>query len=457
MSDTYRVLIVDLLGLALGADGQPSADEIEAYVQQTGGQFHRGSARGVGALTPGIVHFFYCPSLSTEAELLDEAAVGYDAVIAAATIVPAGAQFPLGGVRIGAGTGNMRSTSWGGGTGDGGVAPLMNTPGINSRATAQAVFKAILRLRPDLDFDRLHELVVAGQFDTGRDLWKHPTRKLETHRLGVIGFGNIGRDVARLGRAFGMEVTVHARPRHRDWIEAEGFTYAATIKDAAQGSDILSVHVGLGALNAETGTYANAGIIGTEILSAMNDNALVVNFDRGEVVDTTALGAALGSGKVGHAVIDADIFVPPGGEPTGPLAPYLPLARTFPGRVLLLPHAVADTDHPSRLDGAKQAVDQILDVIHNRRASNLVGTCPDGFTNGGARGNAEILGPSSTDIAQLAGSGDLEALRAELARLQTFLGTVADASAEDMKAGVLAATRTATLLSKLALAGPFRG
>ena len=139
------------------------------------------------------MHFFYCPDLSTADEIRHEAAAGYDAVIAAATVIPEDAAFPRGGVRIGAGTGNMRSASWGGGNGVGGTGVLMNTPGVNSRATAQMVFKALLRRRPDLPLEHLHALTVAGAFDTGRNLREYPTRKLESYRLAVIGFGNIGR------------------------------------------------------------------------------------------------------------------------------------------------------------------------------------------------------------------------------------------------------------------------
>ena len=87
-------------------------------------------------------------------------------MIAAATFIPKQAIFPLGGVRIGAGTGNMGSASWGGGNGEGGTAPLMNTPGINSRATAQMAMKALLKVMPDLPVDHLHNRVAAGDFDT---------------------------------------------------------------------------------------------------------------------------------------------------------------------------------------------------------------------------------------------------------------------------------------------------
>jgi lactate dehydrogenase-like 2-hydroxyacid dehydrogenase len=370
---TFRVLIIDFLGLAFGPDGAPSPAEIEAYVERQGARFHRGSARNAKDVVAGKVHFFYCPDLSTADEIRHEAAAGYDAVIAAATVIPEDAAFPRGGVRIGAGTGNMRSASWGGGNGVGGTGVLMNTPGVNSRATAQMVFKALLRRRPDLPLEHLHALTVAGAFDTGRNLREYPTRKLESYRLAVIGFGNIGREVAHLGRAFGMDVVVHARQRHRQSIEAAGLEYAPTIEDAAQRADILSVHVGLGRLDAATGRYANADLIDRTALAALAPGAFLINFDRCEIVEIAALSEALNSGQVGDVAVDADIFVKDGEAPTGPLVSYLPLAKAYPDRVLLLPHAAADTDHPTRVAGAKQAVDQILDLLLRDRVTNLVG------------------------------------------------------------------------------------
>ena len=381
----YKILIADLVGLRFDADGVPDPSEVRAYIEERGGLFHDGAYQRE-ALPPGL-HFFYQPDLSAEAEIIAQTADGrYDALIAAATFIPKQAVFPLGGVRIGAGTGNMGSASWGGGNGEGGAAPLMNTPGINSRATAQMAMKAILKVTPDLPVDLLHQRVAAGDFDTGRDLKSYPTAKLEGQRIAVLGYGNIGREVAKLARAFGMQVVVHARPHHRQWIEAEGFGYAQTPVEAASGADVLSVHVGLGRLDEATRRYANAGLVDEVVLSAMKPGAVVVNYDRGEVVDAAALDRALASGQVRYAAIDADLFKSASsGTLSGPMLPYLKLAERHPGKIELLPHAAADTDHPSRVAGACQAVAQIMDVIRHRRVVNLKGDLPEGYVDGGAK------------------------------------------------------------------------
>ncbi|MCM2402790.1 phosphoglycerate dehydrogenase [Rhizobium sp. S153] len=461
-----NILICDLVGLKLLADGKPDHSEIARYVAEKGGVFHEGKMSAPAAVTDGRLHFHYLPDLSTREELLAVAGNSqYDAVIAAATFLPAETVFPLGGVRIGAGTGNMGSASWGGGSGAGGTAPLMNTPGTNSRATAQMVLKALLKVVPDLPVDELHALVAAGQFDTGRQLRDFPTEKLEGKRLAVIGYGNIGREVARLGHAFGMDVVVHARARYRQWIEAEGFIYAEDPVQAAAGADALSVHVGLGQPVAETGGWSNSGLIGDAVLSALNDGAVLINYDRGELVDVPALGRALASGKVRHAAIDADLFRNiETGALSGPMLPYLALVETHGDRLGLLPHAAADTDHPSRVAGAKQAVDQIFAAIIEKRVINLKGTLPEGYTDAGPQVPTGIGGLSASGLARFAGNEaalkSLEAAAREIADLSASLAKAStegrlDEAATTTLEDLLRNTNTlSTLIRENGLQGP---
>lgn len=466
-SRPYRVLICDLIGLKLGASGQPDPSEAKAYIESKGGVFHFGAVEHAGLLKPGALHFFYQPDLSTADELLVAAGKGqYDAVIAAATFLPAGTIFPLGGVRIGAGTGNMGSLSWGGGGGEGGTAPLMNTPGINSRATAQMAMKAILKVLPDLPVDVLHGLVAKGDFDTGRDLRDFPTEKLESKTIAVIGYGNIGREVAKLARAFGMRVVIHARAHHRRWIESEGFTYGETIASAASGAHALSVHVGLGSLNAETGRYSNAGLMNADVFSVMAQGAVVVNYDRGELVDVDALGDALASGQVRHAAIDADLFRNiTTGELSGPMVPYLRLVTDFPNSLELLPHAAADTDHPSRVAGARQAVDQIYAAIVEGKVTNLKGTLPYGYRSAGSKtpdGIGAMSAQRLVEIFQSTGdSSEFAALFLEQARLWSAVAVASDEervaiAAANGESFVRGTNRLLWLIARTGLAAPYQ-
>ena len=466
-SRAYKVLVCDYVGLKFGKDGKPDHSAVKAHVEANGGVFHEGAPIDGAPLEKGRIHFFYQPDLSKPDEIRPLTDKGqYDAVIAAATFLPKDAVFAEGGVRIGAGTGNMGSASWGGGNGEGGSAPLMNTPSFNSRATAQMGFKALLKVLPDLPVDEMHRLTAGGRFDTGRDLKKFPTEKIEGKRIGIIGYGNIGREMAKLAQAFGMTVAVHARPRHKEWIESEGFIFAATPEDAARGADVISIHTGLGPLNAATGKYANANVVNAAVLAELNDGAILVNYDRGECVDAAALDEAMASGKLRHAAIDADLFVnEETGATSGPMVPYLPLAEKYPGRLELLPHAAADTEHVSRVEGAKQAVDQIMNAIRFREVVNLKGDLPEGYSLAGAKTVAGVGKCSGQTIARaLEAEGAAEAARAGAEAMAAIWGALQTANTEERRRMLIARhgaalTRHfnayATLMRELGIEGPY--
>lgn len=462
----YKVLVGDLVGLKFDANGNPDYSAVKAHVEASDAKWHDHSAADATDLDAGV-HFFYQPGLSTQDELMAEAGGDqYDATIVAATFLPAESNFPLGAVRIGAGTGNMGSASWGGGNGDASAAPLMNTPSFNSRATAQMALKAMLKIAPDLDVAEMHARVCAGDFDTGKNLCEYPTEKLEGKTMAVIGFGNIGREVAVLSQSFGMNVRIYAREAHKEWIESEGFEYASTPVDAASAADFLSPHTGLGAAKGDS--FANAGLVGSDVLDAMNDGAVIVNYDRGEVIDATALDAALTSGKVRYAAIDADLFKnAETGELSGPMVPYLPLEKKHGDKMELLPHAAADTEHVSRVEGAKQAVDQILDMIRYKSVTNLKGALPEGYTNAGAvtvNGVGKVT--SNTLSAAAATDGFSGKMRQAAEELAAIWGAI-DATNDPLRKAELlsrygaklvkAGNSYASLASGAGLKGPFGG
>lgn len=460
----YKVLIIDLIGMTFDASGNADYSEVAAYIRSRGCEFHLGKICKKTSYQSNTVHFFYQPHLSRADEILEQtSSAQFDAVIAAATFIPSEAVFNFGGVRIGAGTANMGANSWGAGNGIGALAPLMNTPSFNSRATAQAAFKALLSVLPDLAVDQMHQLVVQGNFDTGKDLAKYPTSKLEGKTLAVIGYGNIGREVAKLGKAFGMYVRIYARKNHQKWIESEGFEYANSIIEAAKGADVLSPHTGLGTLNPDTGRYTNANIINNEVFSAMNHNSVLINYDRGEVVDINALDNALSNGRIRFATIDADIFKDPATHQlSGPMLPYYNIYHKHPTKMQLLPHAAADTEHISRVEGAKQAVDQILQVILDKSVTNLVGDLPAGYTNTGAKTVKGVGKVTPNDFTRLT-APQIQALKAA-SSIQTDFWQDMSRSTEQQREQLLSehgakfllnANAYTTLLTELGLQGPF--
>ena len=113
--------------------------------------------------------------------------------------------------------------------------------------------------------------------------------------LGIVGTGSIGAEMARLGRAIGMEVIAWTFNPSADRAEKLGVRFVE-LDELLEKSDVISLHVGL--------TDDTRGMIGAEELSKMKKGALLLNGARGAVLDTAALVEALNSGHLGGAGID---------------------------------------------------------------------------------------------------------------------------------------------------------
>jgi erythronate-4-phosphate dehydrogenase len=122
-------------------------------------------------------------------------------------------------------------------------------------------------------------------------------RPLEGATLGIVGAGNCGSRVARVGRALGMEVLLNDPPL------AEAAGRAGEYRPLAElmRSDYLALHVPLTA----EGSHATRGLIGAAQLAALKPGAVVINACRGTVVDEGALAEALERGHIGGAILDA--------------------------------------------------------------------------------------------------------------------------------------------------------
>lgn len=115
--------------------------------------------------------------------------------------------------------------------------------------------------------------------------------------LGIIGYGNIGKKVAEIARAFGMRILVYSRTRKNDnkveWVELDYLL---------AHSDIVSLHCPL--------TYENRQLICKETIDKMKEGAKLINTARGGLVDEEALVAALNSGKLSGAALDVIVKEP---------------------------------------------------------------------------------------------------------------------------------------------------
>ena len=113
--------------------------------------------------------------------------------------------------------------------------------------------------------------------------------------FGVCGYGNIGRQTARLAQAFGMRVLVWTRTVRPEYA-ADGVTFVGLDTLLAE-SDVVSLHC--------PATPATRGLIGAEALSKMKPGAILLNTARGALVDENAVAAALESGRLGWYAADA--------------------------------------------------------------------------------------------------------------------------------------------------------
>jgi D-3-phosphoglycerate dehydrogenase len=121
-------------------------------------------------------------------------------------------------------------------------------------------------------------------------------RVLHGRRLGIFGFGRIGKVVAGYGRAFGMGVLVWSRERGRADARAQGFDIAAGPNDLFAQSDVLSIHLRL--------TPETRGCITRADLARMRLGSLFVNTSRAELIEAGALVEALRAGRPGSAALD---------------------------------------------------------------------------------------------------------------------------------------------------------
>jgi len=170
---------------------------------------------------------------------------------------------------------------------------VTNTPGVLDDATADLTMGLILaaarRISEGDRFLRRQTPWIWGpRMMVGLDLSAGAT-------LGIVGYGRIGRAVARRARAFGMRML--ATPsRARVWdADADQVTFVELDELLAE-SDVVTLHVPL--------TPETHHLIGDAALSRMKPTALLVNTARGPVVDTDALVRALQEGRLGGAALD---------------------------------------------------------------------------------------------------------------------------------------------------------
>ncbi|MEO9131789.1 MAG: D-glycerate dehydrogenase [Sphingomonas sp.] len=194
---------------------------------------------------------------------------------------------------------------------------VTNTPGALTEATAELAILLILATS---------RRAVEGDRDLRAGAWPgwHPTHSigqgLSGRTLGLVGFGRIAQETARIARAFNMRIAYYGRsPAAPEVEQALEAVRMPSLTALAEAADVVSVHVPGG-----KGTYR---MIDASFFAAMRPGAIFINTARGSVVDEAALAQVLTTGKLLAAGLDvyAD-------EPA-----VHPALLTHP-RTVLLPH-----------------------------------------------------------------------------------------------------------------------
>jgi len=174
---------------------------------------------------------------------------------------------------------------------------VCNVRGYATASVVQHVFMLLLSLVTSAD--RYRREVDSGEWSRSAFfcLLGHPVRELEGMVLGIVGYGELGRAVARIAECFGMEVLIARRDEHD---QRHG---RIALHDLLPQVDVLSLHCPL--------TEDNRNLIGKDELALMKHDAILINTARGGLVDEPALLEALRTGKLGGAGLDVLEKEPP--------------------------------------------------------------------------------------------------------------------------------------------------
>ncbi len=178
---------------------------------------------------------------------------------------------------------------------------VSNVPGYGTASVAQFTFALLLELCHHVQ--RHGDAVMDGKWTRSADwcFWDYPLTELSGKTLGIIGFGNIGKKVADIATAFGMNIIAtghtHTAQPHREnfkWVSLPGLL---------EQSDVISIHCPL--------TPETQGLINTENLKKMKPSAFLINTSRGPIIVNADLADALNNHIIAGAGIDVLSVEPP--------------------------------------------------------------------------------------------------------------------------------------------------
>ena len=221
--------------------------------------------------------------------------------------------------------------------------PVVVTPNANSLSVAEHAVTLILAFAKDLLFqDREFR---KGRFEVRS---RYKAFEIQGKTLGLVGFGNIGRETAKLCAGLGMKVLVYDPVATKQAVEACGYGFCSGLDELLTAADAVSLHVPL--------VEGTRNLIGAKELRRMKKEALLVNCSRGGIVDETALYEALQAEVIAGAALDVFGTEPPDKN-----------ERLFTlDNVIVTPHMAAQTkEAAARMSG--RAAEGVLAVLRGER------------------------------------------------------------------------------------------
>lgn len=175
---------------------------------------------------------------------------------------------------------------------------VTNVPAYSTPSVVQLTFALLLELT--LHVGHHAQTVRDGRWCQSQDFcyWDYPLVELAGLTFGIVGYGRIGRSVATVARAFGMDVLAYNTSPKTD--PPTRFT---DLESLLAASDVVSLHCPL--------TAANQGFINAERLALMKPTAYLLNTARGPLIDEQALADALNEGRLAGAGLDVLSQEPP--------------------------------------------------------------------------------------------------------------------------------------------------
>jgi len=176
---------------------------------------------------------------------------------------------------------------------------VCNIRGYCTQSVVEHVFAVLLQMTHSIGL--YDKSVRAGDWQKATDfcMLGFPLRELSAMTLGIVGYGELGKGVAKVAEAFGMRVQIARRIGQSD-VAGDG---RIDLDDLLENCDAISLHCPL--------TDETRGLIGARELKLMKSNAILVNTARGGLVDPGALVDALEEGTIAAAAIDVLSQEPP--------------------------------------------------------------------------------------------------------------------------------------------------